>query len=311
MDLSLPVSMAGSIAPAQGRSRHAADSDHCPHRPRHGGGQGESVPGRVQRLRDQTRRSAPPAHQDSRPAGEVGRTARTMPRRAPPSAAGRSPGAGRVLVPDGRRTAHHPRGGRQPAQPRHALGRLESEGCRVVFAPNGREALGWLDRQACDLVLLEMMTPEMDGLEVLGSIRSSYSLVELPVILVTANDHSEDMVAALQLARRLSRQALPVSCSACPDANPVADQRGAGPAASRIDCESRMPLERPPARRMPRARCPSPSQEETAASPRKPPCPRPVSVRPSSSIRARFPEAGRAVPAAGISTIGPFARAAH
>lgn len=50
-----------------------------------------------------------------------------------------------------------------------------------------------------ELVLLDNMVPEMKGLEVLERIREEFSQVELPVIMVTGNDESEEIVLALKL----------------------------------------------------------------------------------------------------------------
>ena len=77
--------------------------------------------------------------------------------------------------------------------------RLERQGYRVTTATTGAEALDFIRKQPFDLVLLDVMMPEMNGMEVLGIIRSTYSLLELPVIMVTAKDQSEDVVAALQM----------------------------------------------------------------------------------------------------------------
>jgi CheY-like chemotaxis protein len=52
--------------------------------------------------------------------------------------------------------------------------------------------------QAFDLMLLDMMMPEMSGLEVLARIRLHYSQGALPVIMVTAKSQSEDVVGALK-----------------------------------------------------------------------------------------------------------------
>jgi CheY-like chemotaxis protein len=77
--------------------------------------------------------------------------------------------------------------------------RLERQDYRITLARSGHEALDWIRRQAFDLVLLDVMMPEMNGLEVLSILRASYSLLDLPVIIVTAKDQSEDLVAALQM----------------------------------------------------------------------------------------------------------------
>jgi len=77
--------------------------------------------------------------------------------------------------------------------------RLERFGFRVHMADSGARALEMIQSQTYDMVLLDVMMPGTDGLEVLTTIRESHSIVDLPVIMVTARDQSGDMVAALQL----------------------------------------------------------------------------------------------------------------
>src|SRR5262249_28795104 len=77
--------------------------------------------------------------------------------------------------------------------------RLQRQGYRVTTATTGAQALDFIRKQPFDLVLLDVMMPEMNGMEVLGIIRATYSLLELPVIMVTAKDQSDDVVAALQM----------------------------------------------------------------------------------------------------------------
>ena len=75
--------------------------------------------------------------------------------------------------------------------------RFERHGFHAIEASGGIEALELLEREAFDLVLLDMMMPDVAGLEVLARIRSSYSPGLLPVIMVTAKSQSEDVVEAL------------------------------------------------------------------------------------------------------------------
>ena len=75
--------------------------------------------------------------------------------------------------------------------------RFERQGFHVTEAGGGIEALDLMDRQAFDLVLLDMMMPDLSGLEVLAHIRSKHSPGSLPVIMVTAKTQSEDVVQAL------------------------------------------------------------------------------------------------------------------
>jgi diguanylate cyclase (GGDEF)-like protein len=75
--------------------------------------------------------------------------------------------------------------------------RFERHGFRATEAVGGIEALVLIEREAFDLVLLDMMMPDVTGLEVLARIRSKHSPGFLPVIMVTAKTQSEDVVEAL------------------------------------------------------------------------------------------------------------------
>src|SRR5262245_52921978 len=77
--------------------------------------------------------------------------------------------------------------------------RLERHGYRVTGAKGGREAIELLGWRRFDLVLLDVMMPGMNGLEVLKFLRRVESLIQLPIIMVTAKGESEDVVEALEL----------------------------------------------------------------------------------------------------------------
>jgi DNA-binding NtrC family response regulator len=64
---------------------------------------------------------------------------------------------------------------------------LNKEGYLVLWARNGKEALKHLEESLCDLVVLDIVMPEMDGIEVLPKIVSRYR--NMPVILHTAYAH--------------------------------------------------------------------------------------------------------------------------
>lgn len=77
--------------------------------------------------------------------------------------------------------------------------RLVKQGYQVLVATGGAEALEVVRREPIHLVLLDVMMPEMDGLEVLTHLRETHALLELPVIMVTARDQGGDVAAALQM----------------------------------------------------------------------------------------------------------------
>lgn len=75
--------------------------------------------------------------------------------------------------------------------------RLEHAGHRVIRAANGREALARLENERPDLILLDMMMPEVDGAEFLRRVKGDALLGAIPVIVVSARAHEDDILAAL------------------------------------------------------------------------------------------------------------------
>jgi adenylate cyclase len=75
--------------------------------------------------------------------------------------------------------------------------RLESQGYEVVLAADGEAALAAAKEQLPDLILLDIMMPKMDGIEVVRRLKADTSLPFIPIILVTAKADGKDMVAGL------------------------------------------------------------------------------------------------------------------
>lgn len=75
--------------------------------------------------------------------------------------------------------------------------RLEKFGYRILSADGGAAALHILDRETPDVILLDYMMPQMNGLEVLAKIRESGPTRNIPVIMVTARAEAEAVVEAL------------------------------------------------------------------------------------------------------------------
>ncbi len=73
---------------------------------------------------------------------------------------------------------------------------LELEGYQVVSAMDGMQALKALQNQYFDLMILDIMLPEMDGIEVLESIRLQNN--ELPVLILSAKNSSADRILGLK-----------------------------------------------------------------------------------------------------------------
>ncbi len=73
---------------------------------------------------------------------------------------------------------------------------LEHDGFLVIQATRGMQALDVLRQEMPDLVLLDVMMPDLDGFEVLRMIREAYSV---PVIMLTAKGEEDDRVYGLEL----------------------------------------------------------------------------------------------------------------
>ncbi len=76
---------------------------------------------------------------------------------------------------------------------------ISQKGYADLTANNGKQALELLETQAFDLILLDLMMPEVSGFDVLKVIRQHHSLLELPVIVVTADYARESIVEAIKL----------------------------------------------------------------------------------------------------------------
>ncbi len=74
---------------------------------------------------------------------------------------------------------------------------LEIGGLLVTEACNGQEAIDSVSNKAPDLVLLDVVMPDIDGITVLKELRKSYSKLQLPIVLVTSRDASREIVQAL------------------------------------------------------------------------------------------------------------------
>ena len=103
----------------------------------------------------------------------------------------RARAAGTILVADDNRVN------------RLLLGRsLEQQGHTVVFAENGREALDLLRQQRFDLLLLDVLMPELDGYQVLAELQDDPHLRDIPVVMTSALDELDSVVQLHRDGRR-------------------------------------------------------------------------------------------------------------
>ena len=101
---------------------------------------------------------------------------------------GRKIRAGRILIADD-----------EPGNRDLLRRRLEFEGHQVFEAKNGLEVLAILSEQACDLVLLDIMMPEMDGFQTLAKLKRGLQWPEIPVIMISALDELQSVVRCIEM----------------------------------------------------------------------------------------------------------------
>jgi two-component system cell cycle response regulator len=85
-----------------------------------------------------------------------------------------------------------------PANVKLLEARLSAEYFDVATASSGVEALSLCERGECDIVLLDVMMPDMDGFEVCRRLKSNPATHHIPVVMVTALDQAADRVRGLE-----------------------------------------------------------------------------------------------------------------
>src|SRR5215831_18720305 len=85
-----------------------------------------------------------------------------------------------------------------PANVKLLEARLSAEYFDVLTAMSGAEALAVCERADCDIVLLDVMMPDMDGFEVCRRLKSGMATHHIPVVMVTALDQPSDRVKGLE-----------------------------------------------------------------------------------------------------------------
>ena len=76
---------------------------------------------------------------------------------------------------------------------------LSKDGYVVSTATNGMEAVKSIQRKVPDLVLLDLMLPGMDGLDVCRMLKKNSKTADIPILMVTAKDEESDVVTGLEL----------------------------------------------------------------------------------------------------------------
>src|SRR6516225_1357983 len=86
-----------------------------------------------------------------------------------------------------------------PANVKLLEARLSAEYFDVLTAANGDEALAICERAKCDIVLLDVMMPNMDGFEVCRRLKAGITTHHIPVIMITALDQPSDRIKGLEV----------------------------------------------------------------------------------------------------------------
>jgi two-component system alkaline phosphatase synthesis response regulator PhoP len=76
---------------------------------------------------------------------------------------------------------------------------FEKEGYQVDSAGDGRSGLEKLRKEGCDILVLDLMLPQLSGLDLCKEIRKDTNLEDLPVIMLTARGEETDRVLGLEL----------------------------------------------------------------------------------------------------------------
>ena len=75
---------------------------------------------------------------------------------------------------------------------------LEGSGFEVIIATNGKQALEEVRKERPDIILMDNMMPEMDGLEACRLIKADTSLNHIPIIMLTAKGQKRDVKDAIE-----------------------------------------------------------------------------------------------------------------
>jgi two-component system alkaline phosphatase synthesis response regulator PhoP len=81
---------------------------------------------------------------------------------------------------------------------------LKPEGYEVRTFSRGKEALKSLDQEEYDLLMLDVIMPEMDGIELCKQIREREDCREIPIVFLTAKSREEDKIQCLEAGANLS-----------------------------------------------------------------------------------------------------------
>lgn len=80
---------------------------------------------------------------------------------------------------------------------------LRPEGYEVIIVSSGKEAISKIDENSYDLLMLDIIMPEMDGFELCRKIREKENYRETPIVFLTAKSREEDKTEGLDAGANL------------------------------------------------------------------------------------------------------------
>src|SRR5699024_4143816 len=78
------------------------------------------------------------------------------------------------------------------------MNQLNLEGYEVITATTGADVLNIVHRHAVDLLILDIMMPQMSGYEVTEKLRKNFTLIDLPILMLTAKTQLQDKIIAFE-----------------------------------------------------------------------------------------------------------------
>ncbi len=76
---------------------------------------------------------------------------------------------------------------------------LENNGYKVSFALDGQKGLEMIENEQPDLVLLDLMLPKIDGIDICNRVKNNKNLKEIPIIMLTAKSGETDKIIGLEI----------------------------------------------------------------------------------------------------------------
>src|SRR5262245_49979598 len=86
----------------------------------------------------------------------------------------------------------------EPLNVDYLVQELEDSNYQIITASNGKEALGKIQREQPDLILLDLIMPVLDGFAVLSQIKADNNLRDIPVIIISAERDSKSVVKGIK-----------------------------------------------------------------------------------------------------------------